>query len=346
MKPVNLHEFEAIAREKLSEGAYGYYAGGAGDEITLRENEAAFARRRLRPRVLVDVAEIDTSVVVLGRTWRLPFGIAPMAQHKLAHPDGEAATARAASERGVLYCASTSSSLSCEEIASACESPKWFQLYTQDDCGPRTEKLLGRALDCGYEAIVLTVDLAVSGLRERERAYRFELDDLAFGNFAPETDEESKALRVAPPSHFSWRDVAWLRERVPVPLVMKGILTAEDARLAVEHGADAVWVSNHGGRQLDRSPATIDVLEEIAGAVGDGVEVYVDGGVRRGVDVVTALALGARAVFVGRPMLYALAYDGEAGVRRAISLLEAEVRNTMALLGTASVGAITRSHVV
>jgi isopentenyl diphosphate isomerase/L-lactate dehydrogenase-like FMN-dependent dehydrogenase len=349
-EPLNLREFEALARARMEPGAFAYYAGGAGDEHTLRENEAAFARRRLRPRVLVDVSDIDTGVTLLGERVTMPVGVAPTAQHRFAHLDGEAATARAAAQAGVLFCASTSSSLSLEEIADAAEPLRWFQMYTQDNAGPLTEALLRRAEAAGYRAIVLTVDLAVSGLRERDLREKIDISAVMHGNFPPE-DRETEGALIAPrrdvhvPTAFSWRDVAWLRARTSLPIVLKGILTAEDARLAVEHGAAAVWVSNHGGRQLDRSPATIDVLEEIADAVAGRAEVYVDGGVRRGIDVATALALGARAVFLGRPVLWALAADGEAGVRRALSMIDAELRNAMALLGTPTVAEITRAHV-
>lgn len=347
---VNLHDFEDIARDTLPPGAFAYYSGGAGDEHTLRSNIDAFARRRLRPRVLVEVRDIDTSVELLGQRYAMPFGIAPTAQHGLAHRDGECATARAAATAGVLMCASTSSSRSLEEIAGASGAgPRWFQLYTQDDAGPQTEALIRRAEAAGYAAIALTVDLAVSGRRERELHAGFDLAGLEFGNFAGDAaaierwDQQFRQI-VAPPM-FTWRDLAWLRRITTLPIILKGVLTAEDAVLAVEHGVDAVWVSNHGGRQLDRVHASLDALEEIVAAVADRAEVYLDGGVRRGIDIVTALALGARAAFVGRPILYALAADGEAGVASAIGLLAAEVRNAMALLGTPSVPAITRAHV-
>ncbi len=349
-EPLNLRDFEALARGRMEPGAFAYYAGGAGDEHTLRDNEAAFARRRFRPRMLVDVSRIDTSVTLLGERVSMPVGVAPTAQHRLAHPDGEAATARAASAAGVMFCASTSSSLSLEEIAAAAGPLRWFQFYTQDNAGPRSEALLRRAEAAGYRAIVLTVDLAVPGRRERELRERFDFGSLPFGNFPGSgvtEDPADNGLRAqVEPSAFTWNDLAWLRARTTLPLILKGILTAEDARLAVEHGAAAVWVSNHGARQLDRSPASLDVLEEIVAAVAGRAEVYMDGGVRRGIDVVTALALGARAVFIGRPILHALAADGESGVSRALSLMDAEVRNAMALLGTASVAEISRAHVV
>ncbi len=351
VEPVNLRDLEALARARMEPGAFAYYAGGGGDEVALRDNEAAFARRRFRPRMLVDVSLLDTATTLLGETVAMPVGVAPTAQHRLAHADGEAATARAASRAGVMFCASSSSSLSLEEIALAAGPLRWYQLYTQDDAGPRTEALVHRAEVAGYRAIVLTVDLAVSGRRERELREGFDIGSLSFGNFPPQpdqpADEADNGLRKddAPPA-FTWNDLAWLRSRTSLPLVLKGILTAEDARLAVEHGAAAVWVSNHGARQLDRSPASVDVLEEIVDAVAGRAEVYLDGGVRRGIDVATALALGARAVFLGRPILYALAAGGESGVAQALSLIEAELRATMALLGAPTIANITRAHVV
>jgi isopentenyl diphosphate isomerase/L-lactate dehydrogenase-like FMN-dependent dehydrogenase len=337
---LNLRDFEALARELVPSGPFGYYSSGAMDELTLVENEAAFARRRFRPRVLVDVSEIDTTATLLGTKVSQPFGIAPTGLHALVHPEGECVTARAAMESGVMFCASTRSSRSLEEIAAACDGPRWFQLYTQDNTGPRSERLVRRATEAGYSAIVLTVDLPVSGRRERELRHTWDFGANPFGNFAGEVDGPDVAKT------FSWRDVPWLRKTTPLPIVLKGIMTAEDTRLAIEHGIDAVWVSNHGGRQLDRTSATIDVLEEVADAAAGRLEVYLDGGVRRGTDVATALALGARAVFVGRPMLYALACDGADGVRLALDLLGQELRNVMALLGTPSLGDITRAHVV
>ncbi len=349
--PLNLREFEALARDRMPAGAFAYYAGGAGDEHTLRDNEAAFARRRLRPRVLVDVSHIDLATTLLGEHVAMPVGVAPTAQHRLAHQDGEAATARAAAAATVMFCASASASLPLEEIATAAGPLRWFQLYTQDDTGPRTAALVRRAEEAGYRALVLTVDLAMSGLRERELRDEIDESTVSHGNL-PLAEGEAEGTVVArrgdigTPSAFSWADLGWIRSETSLPIVLKGILTAEDARLAVEHGAVAVWVSNHGGRQLDRSPATIDVLEEVVDAVAGRAEVYLDGGVRRGIDVVTALALGARAVFLGRPILYALAAEGEAGVTRALAMMQAELRNAMALLGAPSLAAITRAHVV
>lgn len=346
-KPICLADFEALARPKLSAGAYAYYRGGSGREVSVRENEEAFARRRFRPRVLVDVSHIDTRASIFGTEWSVPFGIAPTAQHGLAHPDAEAATARAAASRGVLYCASTSSTLSCETIAQSVAAPRWFQLYVQDGAGPNTSQLLERVRRSSYEAVVLTVDLPVLGLRVHERRAGFELDSQPFGNFPNHgalLHPTNAAFYAAEQSRasFTWNDLEWLKAQTDMPLVLKGISSAEDALLGVEHGADAIWVSNHGGRQLDGAPAPLDVLEEVVAAVAGRVPVFIDGGVRQGTDVVTALALGASFVFVGRPILYALAYAGQDGVCLALDLLRAELTNAMALLGTPDLSAITR----
>jgi 4-hydroxymandelate oxidase len=354
-EPVCLSDFERYAKARLTPGAFAYYSGGAGREVSLGDNEAAFTRRRLRPRMLVDVSQLNTELNLFGSTFAVPFGIAPTAQHGLAHPQAEAATARAAASENTLYCASTSSTLSCEAIADASRSgdsvgPRWFQLYVQDGDGEKTEALLNRALRAGYQAIVLTVDLPVSGLRLRERRERFELDAQSFGNFPGEQRafHPTSAAGYGQPrsrASFTWRELAWLRARTPVPLVVKGVLTGEDAALALDHGVDAVWVSNHGGRQLDGASAPLEALEEVSSVVAGRVPVFVDGGVRRGTDVAMALGLGAQLVFVGRPILYALAYAGEAGVRLALRLLREELHNAMALLGTPSLSDITRDCV-
>jgi isopentenyl diphosphate isomerase/L-lactate dehydrogenase-like FMN-dependent dehydrogenase len=270
----------------------------------------------------------------------MPVGIAPTAQHGLAHPDGECATARAGASARALYVASTMSTRPIEDIGKAATGPFWFQLYVQDNCGPQTEALIRRAEAAGCSAIALTVDLAVPGRRERELRTLLDTSILRPGNFP---DGPSAA---PPPVTLTWRDIAWLRRTTKLPIALKGIMTAEDARLAVEHGVDAIWVSNHGGRQLDRACASLDVLEEVVDAVGGKAEVYMDGCVRRGGDVVTALALGARMVFIGRPVLYALACGGEDGVKLALDLMAAELRYVMSLLGTPSISDISRAHVV
>jgi isopentenyl diphosphate isomerase/L-lactate dehydrogenase-like FMN-dependent dehydrogenase len=340
-----LKDFEALAQAALSPEAWGYYSGGSWDEASLNENEAAFRRRVLRPRVLVDVAAIDTATTVLGARVSMPVGFAPAALQGLAHPEGEVVPARVAGRVGLPYILSTFSSRSLETVAAVGRGLRWFQLYVQED-RRLAGRLVHRAAEAGYAALVLTVDLPRPGYRERER--RFPLTDVGpLGNVpAGEGGEEFvDFIGGVIDASLSWRDLEWLRSLSTLPLVIKGILTPEDARLAVESGAAGIIVSNHGGRQLDRTPATIDALEAVVATVDGRAEVYLDGGVRRGTDVVTALALGARAVFLGRPFLYALAAGGEAGVTRAVELLRDELETAMALLGCPTVAAITRDRV-
>jgi 4-hydroxymandelate oxidase len=341
---VNLADFEALAAERMERAVFDYIAGGAGDEITLVDNIAAWRRWRLRPRVLVDVSAIDTSTTWLGAKVALPVGVAPMAFQHFAHADAELATARAAARAGVVICLSTLSSRTIEEVAAA-RAPRWFQLYVHRDRGVSAE-LVARAERAGYSALVVTVDLPIAGRRERDfrNALRY---PQVFANFDPRlstagSTEEGGSLGAViggfNDDSLSWADFEWLRGLSTMPLVIKGILAVEDAVMAVEHGAAAIVVSNHGGRQLDRTPATIDVLPEVVDAVAGRAEIYLDGGVRRGVDVLTALAVGAKGVFIGRPFFFALAAAGQAGVSRALELIGAEVHNDMALLGVTAVG--------
>jgi len=339
---VSLREFEARAVQAVEPAAFGYIAGGAWDELSLAENDAAWLRYRLRPRVLVDVSRIDPSTTLLGAAAAFPVAIAPMAVHGLAHPDGEVATARAAAAAGIPFTLSTMSSCSLEDVAEAApDGTRWFQLYTQTDPG-HSRALVERAAAAGYSAVVLTVDLPVMGYRERDRRASFELP-VELGNFRQRADIEVVESTLA--TSLTWDDRATIRSWSNLPLVLKGILTAEDARLAADHGADAIVVSNHGARQLDRVPAPVDVLEEVIGAVAGRSEVWVDGGVRRGLDIAIALALGARGVLLGRPILWALAAGGQAGVERALAILREEFEITLALLGTPTPAAITRGHV-
>lgn len=340
-----LADFEPLAQAALSTEAYAYYAGGSWDEQTLRENTAAFGRRVLRPRMLVDVSGVDPSTTLLGAEVSLPVGFAPTALQGLAHREGEVAAARVAGREGLVYVLSTFSNRSLETVAAVGRGTRWFQLYVQRDRA-RSAELAVRAAEAGYAALVLTVDLPLPGYRVRELR-RPVTDAGPLGNIL-ETGPGGAPLDpvlLDNDASLTWGDLAWVRSLAPLPLVVKGILTPEDARLAVEHGAAAVVVSNHGGRQLDRVAATIDALAPIVEAVDGRAEVYLDGGVRRGTDVVTALALGARAVFVGRPFLYALAAGGEAGVARAVEILRAETTTAMALLGCPTVADITRDRV-
>jgi isopentenyl diphosphate isomerase/L-lactate dehydrogenase-like FMN-dependent dehydrogenase len=346
--PLNVDDFEQAAREVLDPGAYGYYAGGAGDERTLRANLEAFARWELRPRVLVDVSEVSSATSVLGEEVALPLLVAPTAFQRLAHPDGEVATARAAEAAGTVMCLSTLSSVSPQELAAAVpEAPLWFQLYWSRDRG-FTRDLVASAEEAGFRAIVLTVDFPVAGRRERDLRAEFTLpDDLPAPNLPVTLARKDfhAALGDVVDTTLTWRDLEWLRSNCSLPLVVKGVLTAEDALLAAEHGAAAVIVSNHGGRQLDGVPATLDVLPEVAEAVGDRVEVLLDGGIRRGTDVLEALALGARSVLAGRAVLWGLAVGGEEGVGRVLALLRQEIEVGLKLLGCARPNDVSRAHV-
>ncbi len=342
---LNLQDFEDLARQRLERSAYDYIAGGAGDETTLAENTRAFARYQLRPRILRDVSRIDTSTSFLGRPVSLPVGIAPMAYQHFAHSEAEAATSRAAARAGALMCLSMMSSRSLEEVAAADGAgggPRWFQLYVHRDRA-RAADLVARAEAAGFGAVTLTVDLPVAGVRERDMRNRFDYPQ-QFGNFV-RPEQVSAVVGGFNDASLSWADLPWLRGLSPLPLVVKGVLSADDAVLAVENGAAGIVVSNHGGRQLDRVPASIDVLREVVEAVDGRVEVYLDGGVRRAVDVLTALALGARGVFIGRPFGYALAVGGEAGVARALELIGDELRTDMALMGVTAVEEVGPGHV-
>jgi isopentenyl diphosphate isomerase/L-lactate dehydrogenase-like FMN-dependent dehydrogenase len=333
---INLHDYERAAAERLAAGPLAYYTGAANDERTLAENRAAFLRRRIVPRVLRDVSRVDMSVEVLGRRWPSPIWICPTAFHRMAHPDGELATARAAAARSTTLTISTSSSTDLGDVA-AVGGPRWFQVYLLADPGARRE-LVERAVAAGYEALVLTVDLPRVGRRERDIRVGFAIpDDVAVPNIAAAAGVPlADGLNVAFTDRMTWDDVTWL-EGFGLPVIVKGILHPDDARMAVEHGAAAVDVSNHGGRQLDAAIASLDALPAVAEAVGGRIPLLMDGGVRRGTDVLVALALGATAVGIGRPVLWGLAVNGEAGVGHVLDLLTAELELAMALAGAASV---------
>ncbi|MFM7320778.1 MAG: alpha-hydroxy acid oxidase [Armatimonadota bacterium] len=341
--PINLDEYEAAARAHLPRMAFDYYAGGAEDESTLADNREAWRRLRLRPRVLVDVSTIDAATHVLGTPIAFPVLCAPCAFHKFAHPDGELAVVRAAARMGTIPVISTTSTYPLEEIARCVDSPKWFQLYHYRDPAIAHD-LIRRAEQAGYAALCLTIDTPLLGRRERDQRNVFKLPEgIRFANMdpyaidwyaSPEQDTELARYATAQtdPS-LTWNVVETLRKVTKLPIVVKGVVTAEDGRRAVEHGVDAVIVSNHGGRQLDGTVATADALPEVVDAVSGRAEVLVDGGIRRGTDVLRALALGARAVLVGRPYLWGLAVGGEDGVARVLDLLRAEIVHAMTLSG-------------
>ncbi|WP_329493053.1 alpha-hydroxy acid oxidase [Kitasatospora herbaricolor] len=354
---LRIEDYRHRARRRLDARVWDFVQGGAGSERTLRANRRAFARVTLRPRVLVDVAACDTGTELLGARLATPVGVAPTAYHRLLHPDGEVATALGAGAAGALYVVSVFASRTLEEIAAEATGPLWLQLYWLR----RREILAGlveRAAAAGYRALVLTLDAPQLGRRHRDARNGFAIPsgisavnlDAALMASAHRSDAGRSALAVhtaeAVDPSVTWADLAWLRGRSELPLVLKGVLTAEDAVLAVEHGADAIVVSNHGGRQLDGAPASLDALAEVVDAVGAaGCPVLFDGGVRSGTDAFAALALGARAVLLGRPVLWGLAADGAAGVAGVLGLATEELAHTMALTGRPALPAVDRSAV-
>ena len=347
-----LGDLEEAARHAVSERVWGYIQGGAGAEHTLRANEAAFDRWALVPAVLTGIRSVDLTTSVLGRKVSAPFFVAPTAYHRQVHAGGEVATATAASGLGLLGVYSTLSSDPLEAIAAASgPAPFWFQLYLQPRLDASLE-LVQRAERAGFSAIVVTVDTPLLGSRDRQGRSGFALGPpLPIGNGpairtpprGPSWEGKPYALEDA--GEVSWEALDAIRRSTRLPLVVKGILRPDDARRAVELGAKGIVVSNHGGRQLDRSPAALDVLPSIVEAVGSQIEVYLDGGVRRGSDVLIALSLGARAVGLGRSVLWALAAGGRPGVDHFLRLLGTEVANALLLLGRSSVGEVDRSSV-
>ncbi len=340
MEPINVFDYEMLAEERMDPAHWDFYAGGSDDEVTVRANLSDFARLRLRPRVLVDISRCDTSTTVLGTPVSMPILVAPTAFHCMAHPEGECATARGAGAAGTLMTATTDATRTVEEIAQAASGPLWFQLYLY----PTREiaaSLIQRAEKAGCKAILFTVDLPVLGKRERDRRNGVTIPPPPFveANFVG-IEMKGHAWRTV-----TWDDVDWLRSITSLPIVIKGILTAEDALLALEHGVSGIVVSNHGGRQLDSAVTGIEALPEIVEAVAGRCEVYMDGGIRRGTDVLKALALGARAVLVGRPILWGLAVDGARGVQHVLEILRAELELAMKLSGCPDLSSINRSLV-
>jgi 4-hydroxymandelate oxidase len=348
---LNLRDYEAAARDRLPSGVYDYYVGGAGDEATVRENEAAWSRLRIRPRVLVDVTTRDLCTTVLGRPVAAPILTAPAALNALAHPDGELAVARATAALGLIQTLSTMSAYTLEQVAGAARGTRWFQLYVYRDRG-LTRALIERAEAAGYAALCVTVDVQVVGNRERDARNPLTLPaGIGIANFAHLAAEHAQpssllgyvAAQVDP--GVTWRDLAWMRGLTRLPILVKGVLTAADAVRAVEYGCAGIVVSNHGGRQLDTVLPTAVALPEVAGAVAGRAEVFVDGGIRRGTDILKALALGARAVLVGRPYLWGLAVGGEAGVRRVLDLFRDDLDRSLALAGCARLDDVGRELV-
>jgi isopentenyl diphosphate isomerase/L-lactate dehydrogenase-like FMN-dependent dehydrogenase len=347
-QPVNVADFERLAAERIEAGALGYFAGGAGDERTLRRNAEAYGEWELIPRVLVDVSAVDSKVELFGSELSMPLAQAPVAFQRLVHPEGEEAMARAVGSAGTAMCLSTIATATPASVAAAApDTTKWFQLYVFRDRAV-TEALLAEAVASGYEAIFLTVDAPFAGRRERDLRAAFEVDvdapsvTAAIGSDRPVSVKEVFGLVDA---SFDWDDFAALAAGCELPVIVKGLMHPADAEMAIDAGAAGVVVSNHGGRQLDGVPATIDALPAVADVVDGRVPVLVDGGVRRGTDVLVALALGADAVLAGRPALWGLAVGGEEGAREVLELLKAEIRLALALLGCATPAAVSRAHV-
>ena len=356
MPPINLHDYEQAARDRLSQTVFEYYFGGAEDELTVRENRLAWQRLKLRPRVLVDVSTRDLTTTVLGQHVSFPLLTAPCAFNVLAHTDGECGVARAATSAGIIQIVSTAGTYSLEQVAAAApDGLRWFQLYCYRDRDV-TRALVDRAVAAGYRALCLTVDAPLVGRRDRDTRNNFglppgvtwkNLEQAGLDKMEARDDGSALVHYISEiwDASLTWEAIEWLRKLSPLPLAIKGILTAEDARRAADHGADAIVVSNHGGRQLDGTLPTGQALAEVADAVGNRVELLVDGGIRRGSDVLKALALGARAALVGRPYLWALAVDGQAGVEHMLGLLREELDLAMALAGRPTIASIDRSLV-
>lgn len=354
---VCVEDYEKYALNNLPPFVRDYYRSGAGEEYSLRWNREAFKRYRIRPRFLRDVSNRDISTTVLGEKVSMPLGVAPTAMQRMTHPDGECANVRAAEAAETIFILSTISTSSIEEVAEAApRCIKWFQLYVYSDRNV-TLKLVRRAEKAGFKALVLTVDAPMFGDRRADLRNKFSLPaHLRLANFdGVLSNKINKAKTGSGLNEYvnelfdqtlSWKDVTWLKSITKLPIVIKGILTAEDAILSVNYGASAILVSNHGARQVDGIPATIEVLPEIVNAVKDKVEIYMDGGITQGTDAFKALGLGARMVFIGRPLLWGLCHDGEKGALKILEILKKEIDTTFALTGCTTVKDVTRDMVV
>ena len=346
-EPINLFEFEAAAKALLPKAEYDYIAGGATDEISVERNRRAYESWALRPRVLRDVSSLDLSTTVLGVKVGLPVLIAPCGGHKKAHAEGEFATFRAAAACGTIFAVSANASADFEELAKAASGHLWLQLYPFRD-REMTRDWLKRAKVAGYEAVCVTLDSQWPP--KRERNIRNDYSNRRGINFPKAAGQPAPARRGAHPGGgdpaATWKDLEWIKSMTDLPVVAKGIMTGEDAQLCAETGIAGVIVSNHGGRHLDNTLATVEVLSEAAAAARGKLEIYLDGGIRRGADVVKAIALGAKAVFIGRPLFWGLAVDGEKGVIRVLNILREEIEITMAKCGRPTVASIDPTVVV
>ncbi len=355
MEPLNLFEFEALAKEKLPRIAYDYFSSGAWDEITLRRTRDAYNEIMVHYRVLVDVSRRNLATTLFGQSLAMPLLLAPTAFHKLAHPDGELATARAAGAAGIPMILSSLSTTTVEEVLGAATGPVWFQLYINKDRG-FTRDLVARVETAGCKALMLTVDTPEWGRRERDVRNGFHLPPgLSAINLVPSNERGEvigqtgagmgQAFTWMLDASVTWKDVDWLCSLTKLPVILKGICRPDDAELSLQHGVAGLVVSNHGARQMDTAPATIEVLPGIVEAVRGTIPVLLDGGIRRGLDILKALALGASAVQIGRPVLWGLASGGEPGVRKVLEMLRQELDLAMALAGCPDLKSITRDLV-
>jgi 4-hydroxymandelate oxidase len=344
--PVCVGDYEAAAQRAMSATNWEFFSSGAADELTLGWNREAYNRLRLRPRVLVDVSRIDTSTTLLGKELAHPILLAPVADHRMIHAEGELATARAAGSTRTPLVLSSCTNTRIEEVVAAASSPLWFQVYVQQDRG-FTRAMVQRAVAAGAEALCVTVDSPTFGARDRQARSCYDLSPGVTRPHMPEAARSEPGENGIFPDwtepSLTWKDIDWLRAQVNVPVLLKGVLNPDDAQRAAEEGIAGIIVSNHGARNLDTVPATIEALPLVAERVQKRMAVLVDGGIRRGTDIVKALALGADAVLIGRPYVYGLAAGGEEGVRRVIQILRSELEMAMGLLGKADVRSLDRS---
>ena len=347
---LDLPDFERAAKGVMSSLAWEYVSEGAADEITLRSNHEAYEKIRVMPRALVDVSKIDTRVQLLGRELAHPILLAPTAYQKLSHSDGELATVKGAADAGATMVLSTMSTVSLEDVAAAAKTPLWFQLYVQPD-REFTKELVQRAEAAGYQALVVTVDTPVLGPRYRELRAHFNLPPgMERANFrgrpaatGAQRASEASVFSATLDPKLTWKDIEWLRSITKLPVLLKGIINPDDATRAIQSGAAGILVSNHGARNLDTGPATIEALPRVVEKVGGKIPVLVDGGIRRGTDILKALAFGANAVLIGRPYVYGLAVDGASGVTRIVNILRRELEMAMAHTGRTSIASIDQS---
>ena len=339
---INLFDFERVAKTRMTNIAYEYVASGAADELTLKWNRESLDKLRLKTQVLNDVSHVDTKIELFGLELPYPILVAPSAFHRLMHPEGELATARGAAQANALYCVSSFTTTPIEEIAKVSTGPRWFQLYVVDDRS-FVKDLVQKVEAHGSKALVITVDTPVSGARDRQKRAGFKLPDDLHPPYMIDTAFAKKGTALQFSKALTWKDIEWLRSLTKLPVLVKGILNPDDAEKAIQSGISGIVVSNHGGRNLDTVPATIDVLPSIAERVNKRIPVLMDGGIRRGTDVMKALAFGASAVQVGKPICYGLACGGADGVAMVLNILRKELEFGMALSGRARISELDKS---